>query len=554
MISLFSMTVPHLGGSDSWRTGFAFAQLTNNNIIQITSTSSFIDDFGNFHVIGEVNNTSTQPQFNIVVTALLSDTNNNVLVGNHSAFSSISTLRPGELSPFDIVIQDPQILGKFNFMEFSTTSQPAIEEKPANLVLNGSSSFLDNVGNPHITGNIINQGQSPEQFLNLVATFYDNSSLGVVGTQSFGLNVGSLANNQMTPFDISITDNKTKSQAAFYSLNVDSTQSSMSFPLNPKFPFATLGGFVDSGLFLNSPLNANPMSPTVNEFNGNNNNNNNDQSSSPGSNNGNSDGSDSSENDLEIDIDVERDPIVRGNVQTIEVTVSDASTQEKIARADVAFRIFYAGEHDESGNSPTNGDGVATFQDEIGPNSKPGTFDVTVNVNAPGYDTESDKTTFEVIEKSEDTNDTSSQNNSTIDTENNNSTLANDDQNESNDDLDCEDIGETNVPVGDDDPNNLDGNNDGIGCESNEENNDQPSNDEDSGTTNESSDTNPEQPDGDGDGVSNEQSAEEEGTNGNGDSENEEQDTTDNEGDENSEEQNNDEETNSDESDNEDNN
>ncbi len=263
--SLASMTTSYHEGSDSWNTGFAFAQLTNNNIIQIVSTSTYTDDFGNFHVIGEVNNTSIDPQTNIIITALLSDTNNNVLVGNHSAFSSIATLRQTELSPFDIVIPDPQILGKFNFMEFSTTSQPAIE-KPANLVLNGTSAFLDNIGNPHITGNIINQGQSPEQFLNLVATFYDNSSLGVVGTQSFGLNVANLSQNQMTPFDITIFDNKTKSQGKFYSLNMDSTQSSMTFPTNTKFPFASLGGFVDSGLFLNSPLNANPLPATGNNF------------------------------------------------------------------------------------------------------------------------------------------------------------------------------------------------------------------------------------------------------------------------------------------------
>ncbi|WP_458747314.1 hypothetical protein [Candidatus Nitrosocosmicus sp. T] len=224
------------------------AQIANSNPIQIISTSAYTDDFGNFHIIGEVNNTSTQPQNNIVITAILSDTNNNTVVGNHSSFSSIDTLRTGELSPFDIVIQDPQqILGKFNFMEFITTSHPATEEKPANLVLNGSSSFLDNAGNPHITGSIINQGQSPEQFINLVSTFYDNSSLGVIGTQTFGLNVGNLAHNQIAPFDITITDNKTKSQGAFYSLNVESNQSSMSVPFNTKTSFASTGGFATGG-------------------------------------------------------------------------------------------------------------------------------------------------------------------------------------------------------------------------------------------------------------------------------------------------------------------
>ncbi len=169
----------------------AYAQNTDSDIIKVISTSTYLDDLGNFHVIGEANNTSFNPQSNIVITTILSNTTDNVVVGNHSAFSSIGTLRPGEQSPFDIFIPDPQILGKFNFIEFSTISQPGIE-KPTNLVLNGSSAFFDNVGNPHITGNIINQGHFPEQFLNLVAMFYDNSSLSIVGTQSFGLNVGNL--------------------------------------------------------------------------------------------------------------------------------------------------------------------------------------------------------------------------------------------------------------------------------------------------------------------------------------------------------------------------
>ena len=57
LVSLASMALIYHGGSDSWTTESAFAQLTNNNIIQIVSTSTYIDDFGNFHVIGEVNNT-----------------------------------------------------------------------------------------------------------------------------------------------------------------------------------------------------------------------------------------------------------------------------------------------------------------------------------------------------------------------------------------------------------------------------------------------------------------------------------------------------------------
>ncbi len=371
--SLFSMTIPY-PGNDLQNMDYAFAQLPNNSIIQITSTSTFIDDFGNFHVIGEVNNTSFDPQTNILITTILSDTTNNVIVGNHSAFSSIGTLRSGELSSFDILIPNPQIVGKFNFIEFSTSSQLGIE-KPANLVLNGSSAFFDNVGNPHITGYIINQGQFPEQLLNFVATFYDNSSLGIVGTQSFGLNVANLTQNQNAPFDITITDNKTKSQAAFYSLNVDSGQSSMSPPFNPKFTFGNSGEttteqFVTGGLFA-------PLPPAVPLINDNQGFNDNDNSGSSDSGNGG-------------DLDCE----------------------------DIDERNFPVGSNDPNDFDRDN-DGIGCEADDL----------------------------------------------------NNNGT--------SNSDLDCEDIDERNFPVGSNDTNNFDADRDGIGCETSEGNGNQTNNDDD---------------------------------------------------------------------------
>ena len=245
LISSFFFIFIFTSSDSSLSTHLGFAQNLDINAIQILSTSSFVDDLGNFHIIGEVNNTALDPQRDIVITTILSNTTSNTIIGNDSAFSSIGTLRHGESPPFGIMIQHPQVVGKFNFIEFSTSSQPATE-KPANLIINGSSAFLDNVGNPHITGNIINQGQIPEQFLNPVATFYDNSSLGIVGTQSFGLNVANLSENQMAPFDITIADNKTKSQAAYYSLNVESDQSSMSLPFSSKSPFVSPGGSFSS--------------------------------------------------------------------------------------------------------------------------------------------------------------------------------------------------------------------------------------------------------------------------------------------------------------------
>jgi len=288
-----------------------------------------------------------------------------------------------------------------------------------------------------------------------------------------------------------------------------------------------------------------------NKANNNNNNNNNVPSSSSGSNNGNS-GQISSGNELEIDVDVAENTIVHGNIQTIDVTVSDDDTGERVSGADVESRVSYAsGSWIEDEEGQTNKEGKFEHTWRIGGKSTPGTFGVTITVDASGYNTETDRTTFEVIKKSDDTNDTSSQNNST-DTESTNRTLANNGQDESNDDLDCGDFGgQTNIPVGNNDPNNLDGDNDGIGCETDEVNNGQTNNNDEEEQEiplieleDTSTDENTNQ------AIEDSGIGTEEGDTNSNDSNNEEQDTNENESEENSEEQDNDEEENSDESDN----
>ena len=92
LLSLIYLTITPNEFSGLIEANNVLAQGLTSDLIQITSTSTFTDGLGNFHIIGEVNNTSVQPQTNIVVTAILSDTTTNSIVGNHSAFTSIGTL------------------------------------------------------------------------------------------------------------------------------------------------------------------------------------------------------------------------------------------------------------------------------------------------------------------------------------------------------------------------------------------------------------------------------------------------------------------------------
>ncbi|MDN5847572.1 MAG: hypothetical protein L0H53_15010 [Candidatus Nitrosocosmicus sp.] len=225
-----------------------------------------------------------------------------------------------------------------------------------------------------------------------------------------------MSQNQVAPFDITVTDNKTKSQAKFYSLNMDSVQNSMGFPFNPKFSFETVGGFVDSGVFLDSPLNINPE--FTNDFSNNDNNNN------DGSGSGDSDSSSYSQ-DLDIEIDISKDPIVHGNIQTIIVEVSDDDTNEKISNARVNGEVEYASGSTSNGgqfDKDTESDGEASHSWRISGNANPGIFKVFVEASKSGYDSVSGTESFTVIskdmEENEATNFTDSSN-SSFDSESN---------------------------------------------------------------------------------------------------------------------------------------
>jgi hypothetical protein len=109
--------------------------------------------------------------------------------------------------------------------------------------------------------------------------------------------------------------------------------------------------------------------------------------------------------DLAISITIAKNPITRGNVQTITVTVSDSKSNEKIEGAIVKVSVKYAsGTHtEELGSKTTDSSGRASFSWTIGAKSIPGIFTVSVQASVSGYKPASKTTTFEVVAKNDNT-------------------------------------------------------------------------------------------------------------------------------------------------------
>ncbi len=101
---------------------------------------------------------------------------------------------------------------------------------------------------------------------------------------------------------------------------------------------------------------------------------------------------------LTISIAVAEDPIVRGNVQTITIMVSDQVSKQKVAGALVDVTVTYAsGQTTKAFSDNTDNLGQVSFSWRIGGNSAPGTFTVAVDASTSGYEEASTMTSFEVI-------------------------------------------------------------------------------------------------------------------------------------------------------------
>ena len=75
---------------------------------RILSYSDYVSSTGNMHIVGEVINESFQPIRFVEITATFYDSNNRV-IGTDFAFTNPSTLQPGQMAPFDMIIIEGSI-------------------------------------------------------------------------------------------------------------------------------------------------------------------------------------------------------------------------------------------------------------------------------------------------------------------------------------------------------------------------------------------------------------------------------------------------------------
>jgi len=104
---------------------------------------------------------------------------------------------------------------------------------------------------------------------------------------------------------------------------------------------------------------------------------------------------------LDVEIEVEDNPIVMDSIQEITVIVSNATTDERIAGANVEATVSHVTGFTMTFEGVTNSDGEYTFELNIDENAPTGEFTTSADASAAGYEDATETTTFEVISDSE---------------------------------------------------------------------------------------------------------------------------------------------------------
>jgi hypothetical protein len=202
-------------------------QSSGNQDIQLISSSAYTDSIGSLHVIGELQNNSTDPRDFVKIVSTLRDPSDNILDSSFT-YSDVEVLRPGEKSPFDVIFSNEQQVQRSQRFEISSITGDISQAKPANLNLNVGDSYYDSIDSAHVVGEVTNNGPDVSKFTKVSGTFYDDQNK-IVATGFTYTDPSDLGPGQSAPFDMIMSDDSSANIASG-SLNVQSEEYAMILP------------------------------------------------------------------------------------------------------------------------------------------------------------------------------------------------------------------------------------------------------------------------------------------------------------------------------------
>ena len=199
--------------------------------VAIINDQQYVSEDGTFHIVGEIENNSSVPLNQVVVTATFYDTNKKTL-DTVSTDSILETIMPGKKGPFDLFFAN-NVVSQIYQYSLNIKYKPT-DYKTESLEILSSNAKRDMLDNFIISGTVTNHDQKTANTIVVIATLYDKDGK-VVATSKTYTQPEYLKAGGITPFLVSTFDKSQSLKATDYSLMVESEE----YAAVPEFPLGS---------------------------------------------------------------------------------------------------------------------------------------------------------------------------------------------------------------------------------------------------------------------------------------------------------------------------
>jgi hypothetical protein len=194
--------------------------------IWVSPSTSYIDS-GYYNIVGEVENEGDLYLAYIKLIATFYDENDTVVRTDYN-FAMLDVLPPGRRAPFRLSSNDVNQSGEVRRYALNCTYQIA-SAIPQQLEILSMSTYIDNLGQMRIVGEIKNIGAVEATYVKIVATCFNTTGFVVAADFTYASRV--MGPNQTSPFDLSIDDQLTPLVNSYVL-----TAESYEYAMIPEFP------------------------------------------------------------------------------------------------------------------------------------------------------------------------------------------------------------------------------------------------------------------------------------------------------------------------------
>ena len=172
-------------------------------VLTIVSSTTYTDDLGSLHVAGEVRNNGAEYMEFVEVTGTFFDEAGQTLASEFT-FTHADIIAPGEVAGFDLTVRGGASLG-VNRYELAFQGEVTAERPVSGLVIQEGSTSIDEIGDLHVVGRVLNQSAGPAEFVKVIGTFYGSDGK-VMRSASVYTELDEVPSGGSDSFDLIIPD------------------------------------------------------------------------------------------------------------------------------------------------------------------------------------------------------------------------------------------------------------------------------------------------------------------------------------------------------------